>query len=243
MAMRFSPGWPMTLFTGAFLPVLMSLGVWQLDRESEKLALQSLYDQRQSGPALALEQIDWSMADLSYQKVRASGHYDNQRYFLLDNRIQEGRVGYEVLMPFVTPDGDAVILNRGWIAQGESRLQLPEIEPIEGEASIEGSLYVPLSEPFMLSNIQEVNAETWPQVVQKIDITAWSDTLDLPLRPYTVRLTQESTGALLANWQTINMLPEKHKAYAVQWFSMAAALVLMYLYFGTRNPQHRSKDE
>ncbi len=95
----------------------------------------------------------------------------------------------------------------------------------------------------MLSNIQEVNAETWPQVVQKIDITAWSDTLDLPLRPYTVRLTQESTGALLANWQTINMLPEKHKAYAVQWFSMAAALVLMYLYFGTRNPQHRSKDE
>ena len=243
MAMRFSPGWPMTLFTGAFLPLLISLGLWQLDRESEKLELQALYAQRQSDEAQALEQIDWSETDLSYQKVQMTGHYDNQRYFLLDNRIQEGRVGYEVMMPMVTTSGEAVILNRGWIGQGESRAQLPSLDPIIAEVRVEGALYVPLSEPFLLSNIQEEQAATWPQVVQKIDIPAWSKKLDLALHPYTVRLAQGSTGALLANWQTINMLPEKHKAYAVQWFTMAAALLLMYLYFGTRNPVNRNKDE
>ena len=233
----------MTIFTGVFLPVLVMLGNWQLDREQEKLQLQSLYDRRQMDLPVSLAQIDWTMADLSYQKVRISGHFDNQRYFLLDNRVQDGRVGYEVLMPFEAPNGERLIVNRGWIAQGDSRAQLPVLEPINDQLSVEGTLYVPLSEPYMLSDLQEANTGTWPQVVQKIDIPEWSDTLGVALRPYTVRLAQDSEGALLAKWQTVNMLPEKHKAYAVQWFTMAAALLLMYLYFGTRNPQQRIKDE
>ena len=233
----------MTLFTGIFLPVLVMLGNWQLDREQEKLQLQSLYDRRQMDLPVSLAQIDWTMADLSYQKLQISGHFDNQRYFLLDNRVQDGGVGYEVLMPFEAPNGEILIVNRGWIAQGDSRAQLPLLEPISDQISVEGTLYVPLSEPYMLSDLQEANTGTWPQVVQKIDIPEWSNTLGVALRPYTVRLAQDSKGALLAKWQTVNMLPEKHKAYAVQWFTMAAALLLMYLYFGTRNPQQRIKDE
>jgi len=243
MTLRFSPGWKMTLFTAGFLPVLIALGLWQLDRETEKKSLQAQYDSRQSGPAQAVTQINWSEADLSYQKVMVTGQYDNERYFLLDNRIQGGRVGYEVLMPFVTENGESLIINRGWIAQGGTRAQLPVLEPVSERVTVVGSIYVPLSEPFMLSNIQETSAGTWPVVVQKIDISEWRALLELPLQPFSVRLAEDSPGALEVDWQVINMLPEKHRAYAVQWFTMAVALLLLYLYYGTRNPTHRKVDE
>lgn len=233
----------MTAFVLAFLPTLIILGFWQLDREQEKKALQSLYDLRQKSPSEALNLIDWTQTDLSYTKVQITGHFDNSHYFLLDNRIQDGRVGYEVLTPFLADSGAQVILNRGWVPQGHTRAQLPDISQIEGPARIEGSLYVPLSEPFMLSDAQETNLNSWPRVVQSIDIESWSTELDMSLAPYSIRLTQDSPGALVARWQTINMLPEKHRGYAVQWFAMAAALLLMYLYFATRSPTSMGSKE
>jgi len=242
MTLRFSPGWKMTLFTGGFLPALITLGLWQLDREEEKTALQAQYDLRQRSSPLPMTEIEWTEADLSYQRVLVSGTYDNERYFLLDNRIREGRVGYEVLMPFITESGEALILNRGWIAQGETRALLPILDPIQERVSVTGSVYVPLSEPFMLNNIQEESAESWPLVVQKIDIPEWSTLLDLQLPPFSVRLETASPGALQADWQIINMLPEKHRAYAVQWFTMAAALLMLYLFYGTRKPTHRKEE-
>ena len=32
-----------------------------------------------------------------------------------------------------------------------------------------------------------------------------------------------------ADWQVVNVSPAKHRGYAVQWFSMAAVLALLYL--------------
>ena len=48
--------------------------------------------------------------------------------------------------------------------------------------------------------------------------------------PYVVRLTPDSAGALLADWPLINTRPEKHTAYAVQWFLMALALLLLFVW-------------
>ena len=49
------------------------------------------------------------------------------------------------------------------------------------------------------------------------------------LAPFVVRLAADQPGALRVDWQVINMQPEKHIAYAVQWFGMALALVIMSL--------------
>jgi surfeit locus 1 family protein len=57
------------------------------------------------------------------------------------------------------------------------------------------------------------------------------------IAPYTVRLLENSIGLTQANWQAVNMLPEKHRAYAVQWFAMLFALITMFIYFGFKNPR------
>ena len=40
---RFRPGWKMTLFTALLLPLVLSLGIWQLGRAEEKREFESAY--------------------------------------------------------------------------------------------------------------------------------------------------------------------------------------------------------
>ncbi len=227
----------MTLFTFAFAPLLLWLGLWQLDREVEKSRLQQDYDMRAVAPALELDTIDWQREDLGFLKVSARGHFDTDTVYLLDNKIHEGSVGYELINPFVTEAGQTVLVNRGWIAQGASRSELPSIRYIEEAVEIQGSIYVPLDDVFLLNAVEETAVTRGPKVIQSIQIDSLSADLAKNLAPYTVRLLERSPGLEQANWQAVNMLPEKHRAYAVQWFAMLFALIAMFIYFGFKNPR------
>lgn len=239
----FSPGWKLSLFTALLMPLLVWLGVWQLDREQEKIAMQSDHAARSLAPALAIDVVDWSSVDLAYVRVSAEGRYDNERSYLLDNRIFQGRAGYEVLTPFTTGDGQHLLVNRGWIPAGRTRTELPEIETVPGPVQIVGTIHVPLEEPFLLSDIQEDHGTGWPRVIQSIRMDRIADELELTLLPYSVRLAERSPGLEQDNWPTVNMQPEVHRGYAVQWFSMATALLAMYLYFGFKHPASRRNRE
>ena len=73
---------------GAVLVVqFIALGIWQVDRAMDKRAQQQAFD-AQSGFAA------WSdgMAVRSFQKLKASGRLDNERQFLLENIIINGRL-------------------------------------------------------------------------------------------------------------------------------------------------------
>lgn len=233
----FHPGWKMTVFTLLFAPLLYWLGTWQLEREQEKILLQQEYEAKQSAAPINVDSIDWNRTDLAFTTVQADGEFDNTHSFLLDNRVYEGKVGYELLSPFRTDSGLELLINRGWIAQGPTRTALPAIREITGRARIQGSIYVPLDETFLLGDEEEMGANPGPWVVQDIDIGRIATKLDAGLAPYTVRLSPGSAGLEQANWQAINMLPEKHRAYAVQWFAMLTALIGMFIYFGFKNSQ------
>ena len=227
----------MTIFTFAFAPLLFWLGQWQLDREQEKIQLQNDYEMRMLAPAVQIKDIDWRRSDLGFLKVKTLGEFQNGRVYLLDNKIHEGRVGYELIQPFVTETGQTILVNRGWIAQGLSREQLPDSPKVEGVIEIQGSIYVPLDEAFLLNGIEENGTLAGPKVIQSIQVEAISADLKKEIAPYTVRLLENSPGLEQANWQAVNMLPEKHRAYAVQWFAMLFALLVMFIYFGYKNPR------
>ena len=233
----FRPGWKLSVFTLAFTPLLLWLGFWQLDREQEKIGMQEDFARRSSEAAVPLEKIDWDQsAELAYLKVQAIGSYDNAHTYLLDNRTHQGRVGYEVLSPFQLNDGSTVLVNRGWLAQGATRDALPHINEIQEQVAITATVYVPLEAPFLLSNAAEEGQQQWPRVIQSIQMETIAQELGQTLAPHTVRLQEGSPGLEQSNWQTVNMQPEKHRAYAVQWFTMTFALLAMYIFFGFRHP-------
>lgn len=241
--LNFHPGWKMTLFTLAFSPLLFWLGHWQLERKQEKIVLQNEFDLRSREAPIPIDELDWQNTEIAYHQVSATGQFDNKQTFLLDNRTYEGHVGYEVLSPFQSEAGSYVLVNRGWIAQGITREMLPEVQAISGIVSLTGTVYVPLEEPFLLNDREEDGSNVWPLVIQSIDMDTIARKSGLALLPYSVRLLPGSPGLEQANWQLVNMSPQKHQAYAVQWFAMLFALITMYLYFGFRHPGKRENRE
>jgi surfeit locus 1 family protein len=238
----FRPNWKIALFTVALLPVLIGFGFWQLGREQEKISLQQSFDQRSQAPWIELSAAGNTPADLSHRRVLLRGRFDPDRSFLLDNRLYQGLAGYEVIVPFLNADGRTVLVNRGWIAQGPTRDALPAIPAASGVTEVRGSIYVPAGEQFMLSNERESGIAEWPKVIQSLDGESLSSDLGMEIYPYTVRMEAGSPGALLAEWPLMNMMPEKHRAYAVQWFAMATALLLLFLYSTVKHPETRRPD-
>lgn len=227
--------WKLTLFTGLLLPLLITLGVWQLDREQQKVDLQQRYELRLQQAPLGLDRVDWRDNDLAWLRVEASGYFESRKQFLLDNKIYDSRVGYEVITPFYTDYG-TLLVNRGWVEQGPSRQILPAIPTPEGRKEISGYIYAPDGELMLLAE-DNLDHSNWPKVVQRIDIEKMSEAMGETLLPYSARLEQGVAGLLQYNWQAINTRPETHRGYAIQWFIMALVLVILYLTFSFRRSE------
>ncbi|MGV3592048.1 MAG: SURF1 family protein [Gammaproteobacteria bacterium] len=231
---QFRFDWKLTLLTALLLPLLLSLGFWQLRREQEKLQLQEQYAAREREAPMPLAALDLD-SDLQYRRVEFSGEYDNAHTFLLDNRIHQGQVGFDAITPVLTQSGDVVLVNRGWLPQGATRADLPEPEAIEGLVALQGTVYVPVGSSLVLGATEETT--TWPRVVQTLDppaMAAASGHAERALFPYSVRLDAGAPGVLVRDWPVISTTPEKHRGYAVQWFAMATMLLGLYLYYSTR---------
>lgn len=230
-AYRWDANWKTLLFVLLAMPILIKLGFWQLERADEKLALQTRFAQQQLAPPIPLSSLASSEYS-AYKPVHVLAEVDNNHTVLLDNRIFDGQVGYQVLSPALMQNGQTVLVNRGWIAGFLDRRRLPEVPPINGQVRLLGNIYLPLGEAVTLAADQWSNQ--WPLVVQWVDIERLALHLDSQLLPFTVRLQAGSEGALTADWPTVNVKPEKHRGYALQWFTMALALLLFWLYSSIR---------
>ncbi len=118
---RFAPRPLPTLVAAIAVVACAVLGEWQLGRAAEKRVLAQ--DFARGGPALEWRQLPAGAP--RYRRVSASGHYDPEHQFLLDNMSHAGIAGVEVLTPLLLDDGRAVLVNRGWQSFGATRADLP----------------------------------------------------------------------------------------------------------------------
>jgi cytochrome oxidase assembly protein ShyY1 len=221
--------WRSTTFVVVFIPLFVALGFWQLGRADEKQGIAERWDEQRGQAPVPLHALSPDDPSIAYRPVQLSGEFDAQRSFLLDNRLRQGRYGVEVLALLrQTATGDWVLVNRGWTEADSTRRVLPDVAVPTGEQHLTGHVHVPLGEAYTLGPIS--SDDGWPRLIQAVDVTSLADLADLPLYPYVVRLNGESPGALLADWPVINMRPEKHQAYAVQWFTMAAVLAVLFVW-------------
>ena len=230
-AFAFDFEWRITLFTLLLLPLLISLGFWQLQRAEEKAAIAVAFEaKRHSPPALLTEIEARSPTALAYLPVRLRGSYRQGQDFLLDNRMQGGKYGNEVLTVFELDSGELAMVNRGWVAADPGRMALPDIPPVPETRELTGQVYVSPGEPYLLAE-QQLGGE-WPRQIQAFDVGKMAESMGISadgVFPYPVRIDAGQPGALSVDWLVLNSSPEKHRGYAVQWFSMAAALALIYL--------------
>ncbi len=227
-AYHFDANWKVLLLVLLLLPLLLKLGFWQLERADEKRTLQQVFTSRSALPALSPDELPAIKAeDLAHRRVALQGHYDSARVFLLDNQILNGVVGYHLLTPLVSDSGRIFLINRGWIV-GHADRRLPELPMVRTRVELEANVYIPYSQPVLLAEYSW--PERWPVVVQSVDMPRIAARLGLEIYGYELRIEPGFAGAQKVNWPVINTRPEKHTGYAVQWFLMAVALVICWMY-------------
>ena len=215
-----------TLFTLIALPILCSLGIWQWYRAAEKHELETRYAQLHAQPPVTLTMEN--ISDLpDYQRVMVQGYFDNDHTWLLDNKQRHGKVGFEVITPFVLTGGQRLLVNRGWLAAGDTRAQLPMIEDVPGQVTLFAELVSVVKHPLLDAHSERSD---WPRIIMAIDVEDMNAQLRKDLLPRYVRLDEGSPGAFVTGWQAVNMTPEKHIGYAFQWFAMAFALVIWFVF-------------
>ena len=234
----FRPRLVPTLVTLALLPVLVSLGFWQLQRADEKRIIQAGLEARAQQPPLRLLQPVADVDGVEQRRARLSGRYDAAHQVLLDNRTNRGRAGYEVLTPLRLGDSQqAVLVNRGWIPQGPSRAELPAPAVPDGEVTVHGVLKAPPQAAVRLGEGYR-DGEGWPAVVQWVDAAALAAELGYTLQPVVVLQDPADSGGFVREWTWVVSPPEKNLSYAAQWFALAAALLIVYVVVNLRRTRH-----
>lgn len=216
------------------MALFICLGFWQLDRAKQKQVLMQQFQTRMQLPPVDLKQLPPEINAKRYYPVLLTGNYDNAHSFLLDNKINNHRVGYEVLTPFFNNSSSQwVLINRGWIPAGKQRGQLPILPAINEQQTIKGVVYVPVGKPFFLGNLTDGTA-SWPLRIQALEISKLEQLLQKPLLPFVVWLSPQESNGFIRDWQPIAMPAQKHLGYAVQWFSFATVLILIYIVLNIR---------
>lgn len=228
-AYRFRPSlWP-TLAVVLLLPLLLGLGVWQLDRAAQKQALLDSMATAGAAEPLALLDLRPDYDAVRHRRAAGAGEYDGERQFLLENQIRDGLSGYQVLTPLQLADGRALLVDRGWVPAPALRSRLPEIETPAGERQVRGRLD---SGPAVGLKLGAAAAEAqgWPQRLQYLDYDHIAESLPYPILPYLLRLDPDLPDGYRRDWEPApRMGPATHHGYAVQWFGLALALLVIYV--------------
>ena len=217
-----------------FIPVLTGLGVWQLQRAEEK---RQLLDQWNSAPEV-LNVLPGS-GRVEGLKVSLSGRFKTDVTYLLDNRTRNGRSGYEVIRPFVSENSSVTVLvNLGWIAASHYREELPQIALPTNVQRVTGRLVTP-KRVIQLSPDQWGGAESVR--VQQLDMLRLAERHPR-LYPAVIRSDEALLPELRVGWPVVNISPDRHLGYAVQWFGLAVVLVSGCVWLAL-HPTKRGRDE
>lgn len=231
---RLRAGLVPTLATLLLLPALVGMGLWQLDRADQKQRLQDEYDRRQTESPKRLLSVVEEPEALRYRPVTARGRYEPAYQFLLDNRVHQGQVGYYVLTPLRIEGGDVrVLVNRGWVALGSDRKQLPNVEPPEHDVEMVGVATIPLGKGFRLGDVKPAGPG-WQPVWQYLDLAEYARSVPFPIQPAVVLLDPQATGGLVRQWGRLDAGIQTHLGYALTWFSLAVALLAIYILVNVR---------
>ncbi len=199
------------------------LGVWQLHRYAEKKIL--LHDWQQQLHAAPVSFHAGIMNVVPFEHVKATGYYQTKLTVLIPNKIYQNKIGYEVLTPFRMPgDNKLLLIDRGWLGNKPSETTIKEQQEVTGQIKL-------LNErQFILgNNIMQPTMK--PLEMQKIDIAELEQVTGQRFYPFILRLDPTESHGFVRDWIVTTMLPERHMAYAVQWFALAGVLFIAFLFF------------
>jgi surfeit locus 1 family protein len=227
---RFAPKWQITIIALLAIAFLTYLGFWQLQRAHEKkemLARDASFAKRAP--------LQWSEVlanPQQYQSITVKGRY-LPVVLLLDNQHHLHQFGYHVLTPLQISTDKVILIDRGFIAGDSDRNKLPDVffppEPLK----LKGQVYYPGANSMALGQVLEKKAANLA-IVESIDTKIISQFLQKSVYPFIIRLHKAVPYGYLREWAVVSMPPERHNAYALQWFAMALVVLVLFISLNTK---------
>jgi surfeit locus 1 family protein len=224
-----------TLTTLVLFAVLIGLGTWQVQRLYWK---ESLIAQRKAGleafPADPPSDLGATQG-LEFHTIRAVGIFLNEREFLVHGIERDsGEPGFLVVTPLVLPDGAILLVQRGWVPLDRKAPDTRAAGELAGTVTVEGLLRLSTAKQSMFVPDNQPAANEW----YRIDIAAMAQALGpasgAVLPYYISALATPNPGGYPVGGQTITDLPNDHLQYALTWYSLALALVVVYAVYVVR---------
>lgn len=234
------------LLTLAGIVVFSALGVWQLRRAAYKDALLSRFHHAASAPLVDFREVIANPDPGAYPHVRVTGRFEAHQVYILDDRLNAGRLGVMVFVPFV-PEGASrtLLVNLGFLTKpGPGSTSLPDLPPIpEGAVTLTGIYAPPPLTGMKLGGNPLPREESWPKLVTWIDVGQIAADLHARVYPHVLLLDPDPHSAYLRMWTANVMPPARHRAYALQWFSFAIASIVMFFVMHRAKPARASTDD
>ncbi|TAM99457.1 MAG: SURF1 family protein [Rhodanobacteraceae bacterium] len=213
------------------IAVFCVLGVWQLRRAAYKETVLARFQHAANAPLVDLASAIADRQPDAYPHVKVDGMLDGARVYLLDDQMRAGRLGVMVFVPFA-PEGSSreLLVNLGFLARmGPDSTSLPDLPPIPDHAVTLTGIYAPPPLPGLkLGGNPLVREKTWPKLVTWIDTRQIAADLHAGVYPHVLLLDPDPHSAYIRSWTANVMPPERHRAYALQWFSFAVAAIVMF---------------
>lgn len=227
--------WWTTLLVLAGMMLLARLGVWQLNRLS----------QRRVGNDQLIQQLNAPPVELSGNIALAEGHdlidrlalvkgefdYDNE--IVLTQQSYQGRPGVHLITPFIIKGTNtAVLVDRGWVPARETSAgdlsMFIESLFINVEGVVQASETISGNQPG-----DSLPKREW----YRVDIAAIENQMPYTLLPiYLKWLPQElDLDPPIRAEREIDLTEGSHLSYAIQWFAFATMLGVGYIAFILRS--------
>lgn len=216
--------WP-TVAAIFFIFVTVMLGNWQLSRAQEKEERQTQLNQLSQQPIISIPTSPIRLEDYQFRKVEVNGTYVPTHTIYLDNKINRGRAGYQIITPVKLGESSMhVLINRGWVAAGRTRSELPDIPTPTSKVTVSGIAESPTMRTLELST-ETVSGQVW----ENLHLDRYRKATGLTLQPLVVLQENDVKDGLLREWTRPDSGASRNLGYAFQWFSMALAIIILYL--------------
>jgi surfeit locus 1 family protein len=217
-----------TLFTIFGLVLLLGLGTWQVQRLHWKEGLIAARAAAVSSAPVALPKTLDEARALEFHRVRAAGRFLNERELHLHATTDAGDAGYHVVTPLALDGGGTVLVDRGFVPE---RLAAPATRAAAnptGAVVVTGLLRLaPEGKPSWFTPDNRPDRNEWFYV----DTAAMAAAAGLADTPsfYVDADATPNPGGFPLGGQTILDLPNNHLQYAITWYALAGALVIVYI--------------
>ena len=213
------------IFAIIFVPITISLGIWQIERAEEKKLIIANYDKLLVSAPVRLQK---NQTLDNWQPIETTGIYQDLVVYE-DNAINSGKAGFKVYHLFQNSDGTLVFIHRGFVERNLIKNNLPEIDIPVGKRTIKGTTLFKQNNTF-IKNVEESDSRIIQEFSASVLIEKFPILKDRYLHPFLLNLDIRDADKYQSIEKPVNMSASKHIGYAIQWFGLCAALIILTIY-------------